>query len=76
MEFHKVCSKLSAGDIILMMSDGATLDGTDWIANELECFEGSAKALCELIANEAKRRRLDGHSDDITVSAAIILKQI
>lgn len=76
VEFHKVCSKLSAGDIILMMSDGATLDGTDWIANELECFEGSAKALCELIANEAKRRRLDGHSDDITVSAAIILKQI
>lgn len=76
VEFHKVCSKLSEGDILLMMSDGATQEGADWISNELECFDGSAKALCELIATEAKRRRLDGHSDDITVSAAIIHKQI
>jgi stage II sporulation protein E len=76
VEFHKVCSKLASGDIVLMMSDGATLDGTDWISNELECFEGSAKSLCEMIAKEAKRRRTDGRSDDITVSAAIIHKQI
>lgn len=76
VSFEKATSKLTEGDIILMMSDGATTDGTDWITMELEDFSGSAQALCELIATKAKKFRRDNHSDDITVSAAILHRQI
>ncbi len=71
--FDKATVKIHSGDILLMMSDGVTAQGTDWIYEELENWgNGTAQALSERIANEAKRRRTDGHEDDITVIAAII----
>lgn len=76
VNFEKISSSLKEDDIILMMSDGATNDGTEWIENELASFCGSAEKLCELIATKAKSKRQDGHSDDITVLAAIIHKAI
>lgn len=64
---------LEEGDIILMLSDGATYDGTDWICSFLLEYEGdSADEICEQIARLAKHRRSDGHSDDITVIASVI----
>ena len=58
-----------------MMSDGVNNEGTDWIVNEIENFEiGSAKELAERIALMAKRRRSDGHTDDITVMVALLNK--
>ncbi|MBR5451695.1 MAG: SpoIIE family protein phosphatase [Clostridia bacterium] len=76
VNFEKIHSKLQQDDIILMMSDGATNDGTDWIKNELENYCGSAQKLCEQIATKAQQKRNDKHTDDITVSAAIIHKAI
>lgn len=70
--FDKAASKLGVGDIVLMVSDGAVADGTEWISAMLRDFEGTAEGLCRQIATEANRRRCDGHTDDITVSAAII----
>lgn len=71
--FDKAIAELKSGDILLMMSDGATFEGTDWICRELEAFDGeSAAELCERIAKKAKAIRKDGHSDDITVMAAIM----
>ena len=72
VSFDRAASRLSAGDIVLMVSDGVTADGTDWINAELESYDGSAEGLCRHIATEARKRRCDGHSDDITVSAAIL----
>ena len=68
---------LKEDDIVLLMSDGATGDGTDWICAELESWgDGSAKQLSDHIISCARRRRCDGHEDDITVISAILQKAV
>ena len=75
ISFDHASIELSHDDIILMMSDGVTADGTDWICAELEGWtDGSATQLANKIAVSAARRRSDGHTDDISVIAAIIQK--
>lgn len=71
--FDKATVKLRSGDIIVMMSDGVTTEGTDWICAELEGWrDKNAQQLAEHLAHAAKRRRTDDHQDDITVLAAIV----
>lgn len=73
--FDRATVSLKEHDILLMMSDGVTAMGTDWICAELEAFRGDdAQALAERIAHGARQRRNDGHDDDITVMAAILKK--
>ncbi len=75
--FDKATVNLRAGDILLMMSDGAVSAGTDWICAELESYrDGDAEKLAERIVRLAKSRRSDGHDDDITVIAAILEKAV
>ncbi len=75
--FDRAVVTLREGDVLVMMSDGACTDGTDWICAEIESFkDGGAKQLSDRIATAARRRRRDGHDDDITVFAAIIEKAI
>ncbi|MBR4761088.1 MAG: SpoIIE family protein phosphatase, partial [Clostridia bacterium] len=77
VSFDRAGIKLAAGDILILVSDGATFDGTDWIRDEVERFSGgSAQTLAERILECAASRRSDGHSDDITVMAAILSKDI
>lgn len=71
--FDRAAIKCRVGDIILLMSDGVTATGTDWIRAELEVWDdGTAQELAERICECAKRRRNDTHEDDITVLAAIL----
>ena len=59
------------------MSDGAVSEGTEWIKDEIEGFEGgTAEQLSERICEGAKRRRTDGHEDDITVMTAVIKRAV
>lgn len=75
VKFDRASIRLKDRDILLMMSDGATGSGIDWIRNELEMWQDSnADDLAEKIARSARRRRNDSHEDDITVIAAIIEK--
>lgn len=75
--FDKAIVTLREDDILLMMSDGVCSEGTDWICAEVEAFgDGGAKQLADRIATAARRRRRDGHDDDITVFAAIIEKAV
>lgn len=75
--FDKATIRICEGDIVLMMSDGAISEGTDWIRSELEAFgDGTAEELAERICRCAFRRRTDNHEDDITVMAAIVSKAI
>lgn len=71
--FDKAVITMKKGDIVLMMSDGAASEGTDWISAEIESWDdGSAQALAERISKCARRRRTDKKEDDITVIAAIL----
>ena len=56
-----------------MVSDGAVGEDNEWICKELENWgNDTAQHLAEHIAHLAKEKRSDGHTDDITVIAAII----
>ncbi len=71
--FDRAKIGLSKGDIVAIFSDGATSEGTKWIIDEITAFDGSAASqLSDRIAEAARRRRSDGHDDDITVAVAII----
>lgn len=75
--FDKATIRLKKGDILLLLSDGATASGTDWICAELEAFaDGTAEELSDKICECAARRREDNHEDDITVLAAIVEKAL
>lgn len=62
---------LKRGDIIVMVSDGATDNGADWIKSEIRQFEGNAFTLADRILKTAASR-ITSHEDDITVIALII----
>ena len=69
--FDRFQMKLSDNDVVVLVSDGVTATGLDWVGSELELgAKKSAKELAVRIANEAQRRRIDGHSDDVTVMVA------
>jgi stage II sporulation protein E len=71
--FDKAFITLKVKDIVVMLSDGAVTEGTDWITAEIEAFgDESAQTLAEKICKGAKRRRTDKREDDITVLVAIL----
>ncbi len=75
--FDKATIKCKSGDIVVMLSDGATGGGTDWIRAEVEGWrDGSAQELAEKLCESARRRRNDNHEDDITVITAILNKTV
>ncbi len=77
ISFDKASVKCKVGDIIVLMSDGVTGTGTDWIRAEVEAWrDGDAQSLAERLSDCAKRRRNDNHEDDITVLVAILEKAI
>ena len=73
--FDKANIDLKNEDILVMVSDGAVVEGTDWICEIINDWTiGSAQQLADEIAFAARRRRSDGHNDDITVLACILKK--
>ncbi len=77
VSFDRAAIKLKVNDILLLISDGAASDGTEWIRDELEVWhDGSAEDLAEHILSGAKRRLSGKRQDDITVMAAIIEKAV
>lgn len=77
VSFDRAGIRLKSGDILLLVSDGVTFDGTEWIREELENWrDGGAQDLAEHIGDCARRRCFNSRSDDITVLAAIIEKTV
>ena len=77
VSFDRAAIKLKSNDILLLVSDGVTFDGTEWIRSELENWQdGGAQELAEHICNCARRRCVNNRPDDITVLAAIIEKTV
>ena len=77
VEFEKSSLKLSAGDLIVMVSDGATTSGLDWIRHTIDRFDtgDDLQSLCDDITVTAKAKRSDFRDDDITVMAGILRKR-
>ncbi len=77
VSFDRAGIRLKSGDILLLVSDGVTFDGTEWLRTELEAWQdGCAQDLAEHICDCARRRYANARPDDITVMAAIIEKTV
>ena len=64
---------LDDGDWVVMVSDGATACGVDWITDEVVAYRGSTPSeLAGRLARAARLRRDDGRQDDITVICALV----
>ena len=75
VSFDRAGIRLRQKDILLLVSDGVTFDGTEWIREELDSWgDGGAQDLAEHICDCARRRYTNTRPDDITVMAAIIEK--
>lgn len=68
IRYDKKETQVHKGDILVMLSDGVLMGGGSWIAEELPLLKKEpAGAIAARLCEEAKRRWLDGHSDDLTV---------
>lgn len=77
VSFDRAGIRLKSEDILLLVSDGVTFDGTEWIRQELENWrDGGAQDLAEHICDCARRRCVNTRPDDITVMAAILEKAV
>lgn len=68
VSFQRSDVALGLGDMVVLLSDGATTQGSGWIARMAE--EEKPKDLnefCKKVATTARLRRSDGREDDITV---------
>ncbi len=75
--FDRSAITLKYDDIVVVLSDGATTQGVDWICREIEEYEdGTAQDLADSIANAAARRSDKEHPDDITVMIAILNRKL
>ncbi len=76
VDVGKSSLQLSAGDLVVMVSDGATTSGLDWIKHTIERFheEDGLQSLCDDIATTARLKRTDLRDDDITVMAGQLQK--
>ena len=68
VSFERSDISLGLGDLVILLSDGATTQGSGWIARMAEEEKpGDLNEFCKKIATTARLRRSDGREDDITV---------
>ena len=69
--FEKSGITLREGDLLVMVSDGVTDLGVEWVLPELQGKkDASPGEICRHLLECALQRRKQGHTDDITVVAA------
>lgn len=74
IQFARSEKNMDAGDILVMVSDGVTAAGTEWLCDLVSNFEeDDAQQLADRIVERAVKDRADGHEDD--VSAVVLLMQ-
>lgn len=72
VRFEKQQDTLTAGDVVLLVSDGVYAGGIAWVEQALKRFEPSKmslQSLAEEIAFTSRKLQKSDHSDDVTVLA-------
>ncbi len=74
VEFALEQRELSAGDLIVMVSDGVAITGSGWLSDMALNWDETENPnlLAERITEEAQKRRSDGHEDDITAMVLVL----
>ncbi len=74
VEFAQYERELTAGDVVVMVSDGVAAAGTEWLMDLVLNWdeEENPNLLAERITSEAQKRRSDGHEDDITALVLVV----
>lgn len=72
VRFARSEKTLESGDLLVLVSDGVTAAGTEWLTDMVSSFEDDDPAmLANRIVERAARDRPDGHEDDVT---AVVLR--
>lgn len=72
VRFARSEKQMDAGDLLVLVSDGVTASGTEWLCDMVENYAGNdPQLLAEQIVERAVRERADGREDDIS---AVVLK--
>ncbi len=72
VRFAKSEKQMDAGDLLVLVSDGVTAAGTDWLCDAVENFAGNdPQLLAEQIVSRAVKERADGREDDVS---AVVLR--
>ena len=74
VEFAAYRRELSPGDVVLLVSDGVTACGQEWLEDLVLHWdeEENPNLLAQRVTDEARKRRSDGHEDDITALALVL----
>ncbi|MBQ9082521.1 MAG: SpoIIE family protein phosphatase, partial [Clostridia bacterium] len=59
---------LQPGDWVVLVSDGAVVNGTEWLTECIRSAEGTPQELSDAILQCAAQQRKDGHDDDVTAA--------
>ena len=67
IRFARSEKHLESGDLLVMVSDGVTAAGTEWLCDLVSNFaEDDPQVLAEQIVDRAVHDRADGHEDDVS----------
>lgn len=72
LTFARTTDRLVDGDVLVLMSDGVSNDGVEWVEDLLRDYDGDAggmQGLAEIIAHTVRDRQTDEKGDDVTVIA-------
>lgn len=74
VEFVDCKVDLEPGDVVVLVSDGVTAAGQEWLEDLVLHWdeEENPNLLAQRVTDEARRRRSDGHEDDITALALVL----
>ena len=74
MEILPVERKLRDGDYLVMVSDGVVASGCEWLVDLVMAWEEdeNPNLLAQQITEEARKRRADGHEDDVTALVLVL----
>ncbi len=77
LTFAQTHDRLVDGDVLLLMSDGVSNDGVEWVEELLRNYDmasGDVQRLAQLIVNTARDRQTDDKGDDVTVVALAVYR--